>query len=57
MKKIIFALAAATLMLTMFAGCGNNNDNMASDINSTVSRVESDVNSMMPGDNVSSESH
>ena len=59
MKKILFAFIASAFLLTFFAGCDMNSDNdMASDINSTVSEIVSDTNSMlMPEDNVSSESH
>lgn len=59
MKKIIRAFIATAFLLTFFAGCDMNTDNdIASDINSTVSEIASDTNSMlMPEDNVSSESH
>ena len=57
MKRIMFILATAAIIVTMFAGCGTTGDNIESDINSTVSRVESGINSMMPDDNVTSESH
>ena len=59
MKKLLFIIAAATLMISAFAGCDNNRDGgIASDISSTVSRVESETGSMLGSvDNVSSESH
>lgn len=58
MKKLFFFLISAVLVLSMLTGCdmGGNNDDMASDINSTVSGIVSDTESMLtPSENVSSD--
>ena len=57
MKKLFFFLISAALVVSMLTGCdmGGKKDDMASDINSTVSGIVSDTESMLtPSQNVSS---
>ena len=57
MKKLFCILFSSALIISMLTGCdmGKDMDDMASDINSTVSGVVSDTESMLtPEENVSS---
>ena len=57
MKKISAIILCFVMATTLFCGCGNKDeDGMMSDINSTVSKVESDVGSAIMPDSSESDS-
>ncbi len=51
MKRILYLIISAALLLTVLTGCGENDD-VSSDINSSVSNFMSSTESMIDSDDM-----